>query len=112
MTNTMNPFLTEYHTPYHTTPFHLIRMEHYEPAMLQGMEEHNKEIEAIIQNPDEPSFSNTIVALEKSGELLNRVSTVFGNFNTQTVLSCHLRCISSRCGQIYIFFFQILSLAF
>ena len=82
MTNTMNPFLTEYHTPYHTTPFHLIRMEHYEPAMLQGMEEHNKEIEAIIQNPDEPSFSNTIVALEKSGELLNRVSTVFGNLHS------------------------------
>ena len=82
MTNTMNPFLTEYHTPYHTTPFHLIRMEHYEPAMLQGMEEHNKEIEAIIQNPDEPSFSNTIVALEKSGELLNRVSTVFSNLHS------------------------------
>ena len=82
MTNTMNPFLTEYHTPYHTTPFHLIRMEHYEPAMLQGMEEQNKEIEAIIQNPDEPSFSNTIVALEKSGELLNRVSTVFSNLHS------------------------------
>ena len=82
MTNTMNPFLTEYHTPYHTTPFHLIRMEHYEPAMLQGIEEHNKEIEAIIQNPDEPSFSNTIVALEKSGELLNRVSTVFSNLHS------------------------------
>ena len=82
MTNTMNPFLTEYHTPYHTTPFHLIRMEHYEPALLQGMEEHNKEIEAIIQNPDEPSFSNTIVALEKSGELLNRVSTVFSNLHS------------------------------
>jgi peptidyl-dipeptidase Dcp len=57
-------------------------MEHYEPAMLQGMEEHNKEIEAIIQNPDEPSFSNTIVALEKSGELLNRVSTVFSNLHS------------------------------
>ena len=79
MTETQNPFFTAYHTPHQTAPFHLIKMEHYEPAILQGMEEQNKEIEAIISNPEEPTFANTIVALEKSGNLLNRVSTVFGN---------------------------------
>ena len=79
MTETQNPFFTAYHTPHQTAPFHLIRMEHYEPAILRGMEEQNKEIEAIISNPEEPTFANTIVALEKSGNLLNRVSTVFGN---------------------------------
>ena len=79
MTETQNPFFTAYHTPHQTAPFHLIKMEHYEPAILQGMEEQNKEIEAIISNPEEPTFVNTIVALEKSGNLLNRVSTIFGN---------------------------------
>ena len=79
MTETQNPFFTAYHTPHQTAPFHLIKMEHYEPAILQGMEEQNKEIEAIISNPEEPTFANTIVALEKSGNLLNRVSTIFGN---------------------------------
>lgn len=79
MTETQNPFFTAYHTPHQTAPFHLIRMEHYEPAILRGMEEQNKEIEAIISNHEEPTFANTIVALEKSGNLLNRVSTVFGN---------------------------------
>ena len=79
MTETQNPFFTAYHTPHQTAPFHLIRMEHYDPAILRGMEEQNKEIEAIISNPEEPTFANTIVALEKSGNLLNRVSTVFGN---------------------------------
>lgn len=85
MTETQNPFFTAYHTPHQTAPFHLIKMEHYEPAILQGMEEQNKEIEAIISNPEEPTFANTIVALEKSGNLLNRVSTIFGNLmNAET----------------------------
>ncbi len=79
MNQQQNPFLTDYHTPHQTAPFHLIRTEHYEPAILVGMEEHNKEIEAIINNPEGPTFSNTIVALEKSGALLDRITTVFGN---------------------------------
>ncbi len=79
MTETQNPFLTAYHTPHETVPFHLIRLEHYEPAILKGMEEQNREIETIVNNPEEPTFQNTIVALERSGDLLNRVSTVFGN---------------------------------
>lgn len=79
MNDNQNPFLTVYHTPHQTPPFHLIRTEHYEPAIQIGMEEQNKEIEAIINNPEKPTFSNTIVALERSGSLLDRITTVFGN---------------------------------
>ena len=69
----------EHHTPHGTIPFHLLKTEHFEPAFQQGMEAHNGEIDAIINNPDVPDFGNTIVALEKSGALLNQVTTVFGN---------------------------------
>ena len=79
MNENQNPFLSEYHTPHQTVPFHLIRTEHFEPAILQGMEEHDREIADIIANPDEPTFENTIEALELSGERLDRVTTVFGN---------------------------------
>ncbi len=74
-----NPFLTDYPTLHGTVPFHLIKTEHFEPALRQGMERHNEEIAAIVNQPAAPDFANTIVALEKSGRLLNRVSTVFGN---------------------------------
>lgn len=74
-----NPFLTDYPTLHGTVPFHLIKTEHFEPALRQGMEKHNEEIAAIVNQPEAPDFANTIVALEKSGGLLNRVSTVFGN---------------------------------
>ena len=74
-----NPFLTDYPTLHGTVPFHLIKTEHFEPALRQGMERHNEEIAAIVSQPAAPDFTNTIVALEKSGGLLNRVSTVFGN---------------------------------
>ena len=74
-----NPFLTDYPTLHGTVPFHLIKTEHFEPALRQGMEKHNEEIAAIVNQPAAPDFANTIVALEKSGGLLNRVSTVFGN---------------------------------
>ena len=79
MNENQNPFLSEYHTPHQTVPFHLIRTEHFEPAILQSMEEHDREIADIIANPDEPTFENTIEALELSGERLDRVTTVFGN---------------------------------
>ena len=79
MTDIQNPFLTDYHTPHHTAPFHLIRTEHYEPAIRKGMEMQNYEVDAIANNPEAPTFANTIVALERSGELLDRVTTVFGN---------------------------------
>ena len=79
MTKHTNPFLTAYDTPFETTPFHLIRTEDFEPAIVEGMEVHNREIDAIVNHPDKPTFSNTIVALEKSGALLDRVTNVFGN---------------------------------
>ena len=79
MTENTNPFLTAYHTPFETIPFHLIKTEHFEPAIEEGMKVHNQEVDAIIHCLDEPTFHNTIVALEKSGSLLDRVSTVFGN---------------------------------
>ena len=79
MTESQNPFLTVYNTPHQTTPFHLFKTEHFEPAALAGMEEHNREIEEIINNPEKPTFANTIVALERSGKTLDRITTVFGN---------------------------------
>ena len=79
MKEIQNPFLTAYQTPHGTTPFHLIQIAHYEPAIQQGIDEQNQEIEAIINNPESPNFSNTIVALERSGGLLHKVTTVFGN---------------------------------
>ena len=79
MTDYQNPLLATYHTPHQTTPFHLIKTEHYEPAIQTGMEVHDHEIESIINNSDEPTFANTIIALERSGALLDRITTVFGN---------------------------------
>ena len=79
MTEFSNPLLAAYHTPYQTAPFHLIKTEHFEPAIQAGMDAHNREIDAIINSPEEPTFLNTIVALEKSGALLDRVTTIFGN---------------------------------
>lgn len=77
-----NPFLSEYATPFGVPPFNQIRLEHYKPALLQGMEEAQKEIEAICTNPEPPTFENTIVAMDQSGELLRRVRTVFGGQNS------------------------------
>ena len=74
-----NPLLNVFDTPHGTAPFHLIKTEHFEPAILQAMKDHDKQVEAIIQNPEEPTFANTIEALERSGALLDRVTTIFGN---------------------------------
>jgi len=72
-----NPLLTEFSTPFGVPPFDLIKPHHYTPAFTLGMEEHLKEVEAFINNKEEPTFENTIVALDKSGELLARVSRIF-----------------------------------
>jgi peptidyl-dipeptidase Dcp len=84
-----NPFASEYNTPRHLPPFDRIQTEHYKPAFLAGIEEHAAEIEAIANNSQTPSFENTVVALDESGSLLNRVSTVFfamTGANTDSVL--------------------------
>jgi len=74
----VNPLLTESPLPYHLPPFAQIKDEHFAPAFELGMVENLKEVEAIATNPAEPSFDNTIVALERSGELLDRASRAFG----------------------------------
>lgn len=74
-----NPFLKPFATPYGTAPFDLIKIEHYEPAFEEAMSAHQSEIDAIVANPEAPTFSNTIEAMEYSGEMLTRVSSVFFN---------------------------------
>ena len=76
-----NPFLTEYTTPFGVPPFEQIKLEHYKPIFLQGMEEQKAEVEAIINNEEAPSFENTIVALDQSGQLLSKVRIVFSGQN-------------------------------
>ena len=72
-----NPLLTEWNTPFSTPPFDKIKTEHYLPAFEKAIELHNKEINKITNNTDEPTFKNTIEALEYSGALLKRVNRVF-----------------------------------
>ena len=73
----VNPFMIEFQTPYETPDFNNIKLEHYEPAFLKGIEQQNEEIKAIVENPAKPTFENTIVALDNSGEILSRVAGVF-----------------------------------
>ena len=75
----MNPFLNDYETPFKIPPFEEIEFAHYEPAFDIGMREHLKEIEEIANNQQEPTFENTIEAMERSGETLDKVANVFFN---------------------------------
>ena len=77
MMNAQNPFFEKYNTPHETVPFDKIKVEHFEPAILEGMKEQNVEIDQIINNTDAPNFDNTILALEVSGDLLSRVMRAF-----------------------------------
>jgi peptidyl-dipeptidase Dcp len=72
-----NPLVAEWNTPYQTPPFSKIEMKHYEPAVDYAIEQNRAEIDAIINNPEAPTFENTIVAMAESGELLGRVTGVF-----------------------------------
>lgn len=74
-----NPFFESYNTPHNTTPFDRIRPEHFEPAVREGIKRQQAEIDAIVNNSEMPTFENTILPYEQSGELLQRVGTVFGN---------------------------------
>lgn len=75
-----NPFLSNYTTEFDIPPFDQIKNEHYLPALKAGIEEQNKEIAAIINNTEAPTFENTILALDNSGETLNKVAYVFYAF--------------------------------
>lgn len=77
MIQASNPFLSKYRTPYSTAPFDKIKTEHYEPAFEAGIRQHQQEIDAIVNQRSTPTFENTIEALDRSGDLLTRVSSVF-----------------------------------
>lgn len=74
-----NPFFSEFKTEFGAPPFDKIKIEHYEPAFKKGIEEQNQNIQAIIDNKQEPDFENTIVALDNSDPILSRVSAIFFN---------------------------------
>src|SRR6185436_3169838 len=73
-----NPLLTESALSYHLPPFEQIRDGHFLPAIEQGMSEQLREVDAIANNRAAPTFDNTIVALERSGTLLDRARRAFG----------------------------------
>ena len=79
-----NPFYRNYKTQFQIPPFSEIEEKHFMPAFVEGMEKHNNEIEQIIQNSEKPSFENVIIAMERSGELLDRVNAVFFNLSGST----------------------------
>ncbi|MEO1031625.1 MAG: M3 family metallopeptidase [Bacteroidota bacterium] len=74
-----NPFFQEWDTPFEVPPFHEITNEHYMPAFKKGMEDNLAEIDAIVNNPEAPTFANTLEELERSGQLLSKVQGVFYN---------------------------------
>ena len=74
-----NPFLQPFHTLHEATPFNLITTADYEPAIREGMRLENEEIKGITENTEEPTFENTVLALEHAGGLLDKVTTVFFN---------------------------------
>lgn len=76
-----NPFFTASSLPYGLPPFDQIRPEHFIPAYERSMRINLQEVDTITANPDSPNFDNTILALERSGDDLSRVSRVFGNLN-------------------------------
>ena len=74
-----NPFFSEFKTPYQVPDFQNIKLDHYLPAYQEAIKQHDAEIVAIANNKARPTYENTIVALDNSGEMLGRVSSVFGN---------------------------------
>ncbi len=81
-TSTVNPLLDKFSTQFEVPPFDLIKNEHFIPAVEEAIKMHMAEIDAIIENSDEPDFQNTIVALERSGDALGKVMAIFGNLNS------------------------------
>ena len=76
-----NPFFKKYSTPFETPPFEKIKEEHFLPALKAGIEEQKKEIQAIVDNKAKATFENTIMALDLSGSLLNKVYAVFSHLS-------------------------------
>ncbi|WP_211354721.1 M3 family metallopeptidase [Stackebrandtia albiflava] len=82
MTDTNNPFFVPSTLPYEMPPFDTIEEAHYLPAVERGMAEQRAEIEAIVSDPEPATFENTVVALERSGRILQRVLLVFYNISS------------------------------
>jgi peptidyl-dipeptidase Dcp len=82
MTETKNILLEDFNTPYGVPPFDQLKIEDYKPAYEVAIKEKQSEIDAIIANTDEPTFKNTIEAIELSGALLEKVDGVFGNLTS------------------------------
>lgn len=78
----MNPLLTNWSTPYQTPPFELFKPEHFVPAFKDIIERSKKQVDKIVASKDEPTFENTVVALERGGEELEKVANVFFNLNS------------------------------
>ena len=78
----MNPFLNEYNTPYGVPPFDQIKNTDYVPAFEAGIEQQLKEIDAIVKSKKKPDFENVIAALDRSGDILRKVSPVFSGINS------------------------------
>ena len=84
-----NPFCSEFNTPLATPPFDRIKTEHFKPAIIAGIKQQESEIKTITDNSEPATFENTIVALDESGNLLNRAYSIFdalANANTDSVL--------------------------
>jgi peptidyl-dipeptidase Dcp len=77
-----NPLLQPFDTPFQLPPFAQIKSEHFEPAFGHAIEQAKKDIERIAENPDAPTFVNTIEAMEQSGELLSRITPILFNLNS------------------------------
>jgi len=77
-----NPFFTEWNTPFGTPPFDKIKEGHFMPAFEEGMRQGRLEIDAVADNPEAPTFENTMEALEQSGALLTKVNNVFFNLTS------------------------------
>ena len=80
--NMENPFFTTWTTPFGVPPFDEIKEEHFIPAIEEGIKQHQAEIDAIVAGTEEPTFASTILALDKSGQLLDKVQGVFGPMNS------------------------------
>ena len=78
----VNPFFTDYNTPFDAPPFDRIDNEHYLPAFQEAVKQHKAEIESILADPAPPAFDNTIVAFDDSGALLRKVSLVYGGLRS------------------------------
>jgi peptidyl-dipeptidase Dcp len=77
-----NPFFNQASTPHGTFPFNELKNEHFLPAFEEGIKQHAAEVDKIANNKQKPTFTNTIVALERSGKLLSKVATVFFALNS------------------------------